>query len=1435
MKNNSKRICALLLAVVMCITCVVPVFAESSDAHVHSETATDKCPGVDKEHTTANSTYTYVETVAPKCGEWGYDLNRCNTCSAPVLTNWTKLEGEEDHDFGEWVETVAPTCFELGKAERTCTRENCGHKESKPVALRTHDLKNDKPEGLTCRDTATWNVWCGYENCSYGKLESGEVDTAWNEGIDGQVNGTDCNREVVEITVRPTCDDEGVATVKCTVCGDVDENVAVKVTNGGKHSWKADKITVPATCATAASGVAKCEYCGLLTEVIEGKISAVATLGLDEFAIVQYILVDDFAALPHKFSTELTTQIDPTCLVTGTLPHYVCINGGDCTAVSLDGVNECDADDIVIDTIPHVWGDLVEKVDYTCTVDGMKAHKICTACGSYLDVETSAVVEKSALVLAAKHEFDIELDENGKPNKADALAFSDPTCTKYGFWFFGCTVCGSMPENDANVNTDLAADKEGFIRPSVYRLPMLPHDTVTTTVVGSCTENATVIVECKDCNYKTENITVAPGHNWEEKIDLGTCQVKAHSYDVCSRCKEVRIETEETTASGRPTTDANGWYKIGEKNFENHEWDEEKQVIATAPTCTAPGQSLDFCPFCSVYQDNVIPALGHNDYKYVETILPTCELDGCLVYKCDRCESDTTKVNLTPADLTEDHEDYEANSALNLTKLGHALEADPYQHYDATCTAPGYDVYKCVRYGQGGCKYTVKVVADDDGNILYPALGHDTYEETTLPKCEASSTALKGKDGYVTEKCTRCDYSKKLYDIKFEWNNPAHHPGSVINPNTVYPNGLYREGDCEKSQLTDYYCPNCDKTFFAEDASMVGAHQIKNGTYDAGKAATCLETGIYAHYECAICANNIRIVGEGETAKHEIYENASALVSPALGHDWSFVEGYAPDCTNAGAKDYYDCTRCDLCTLSIVAKAGEFSITDLDEQININANGHKFGALVAEVKPGCETTGFAAHYVCSECDKKFTSNEDLYTDAFAATDDELILAPTGHDTIDGDSSIADCITEGYVYKHCVTCDEEFVDDYVYPFGHKFGDLVAKVEPDCDSTGFGAHYVCSECGNKFTSNEDLYSNKFVATDAELTIAATGEHKNAAGGDIKDACTDTAEDRFCVGCQSTIAKNHTSYKTNHVNATCTEYGYDAWECLACGKFGRVEGSAVEEPTGHSYSWVETLAPDIFTKGVESYVCGACGDVAETRELDPTGGIKFDFAIDNAIYSGAEYVNGGKIKLTISYKAAKVNVANIMLRLDYNKDVLTYVSGDFVCDAFAINNAGIGGNEPGTLVISAKSTGFGEEVTNIALDGEGVFAVVYFDINKAALANSVIDFEVIKAGASASKVLTVLDEKDEAGRIVYDEISAVYGDIEAVSTKLLADIDADGTFTNADEVEFLDIAFSNGYIAAADINQDGFIGLEDYDYLYDLILKNITYEDLCEVAQA
>ena len=71
MKNNFKRVFALLIAVVMCVTCVLPVFASG-------EAAT--CPGAGEVHTKANCVE--VEVEVKYCGRCDNLLEEC-TCSNP--------------------------------------------------------------------------------------------------------------------------------------------------------------------------------------------------------------------------------------------------------------------------------------------------------------------------------------------------------------------------------------------------------------------------------------------------------------------------------------------------------------------------------------------------------------------------------------------------------------------------------------------------------------------------------------------------------------------------------------------------------------------------------------------------------------------------------------------------------------------------------------------------------------------------------------------------------------------------------------------------------------------------------------------------------------------------------------------------------------------------------------------------------------------------------------------------------------------------------------------------------------------------------------------------------------------------------------------------------------------------------------------------------
>ncbi len=1383
MKNNSKRIFALLLAIVMCVSCVVPVFAEVN-VHDHAEeTPVAKCPGVGEEHTFTNCDSTFVETVAPQCGQFGYDLYECNTCKAPVVTNWTNADNE-GHVYGEPEVVKAPTCYEVGKQVVTCA--NCGHKIETELPKIAHTITNNKVVGALCKEgIPAWTEWCTAEGCDYEVEHAAEA-------------GHDCDsRYVAEIVKAPNCKEDGIAIVKCRDCSYESTEVVVKATVG--HNWVKDgEFTIAPTCGTAGSGNAKCTVCYATAEVVEGVVTE--TINIPGFVIENHINVPGFEATGvHAFTVDVEAKA-ATCTEAGWQAHKKCAN---CDATSLDGTNEVN---VTLAKLGHTWVD-VPAVIATCTKNGNVAHSKCSVCDA-LSINKTDIVTEAEIIDKAHHSYDLD---------GDPVAQSVPTCTKFGFKFYGCTVCGMPAAATGNENIDLPADQEGWVAPGVYRLPMKAHDLeLVSEVAGDCETDGVALYDCKDCDYTEEKVTKTLGHQYETEEVKANCQQDGYKLDKCTVCGEVRVGDD---------TDADGKYDKVAKDPDNHKWDKSQQQITTQPSCTQKGQAIDYCPYCSVHEANELPMLPHNANKLQDTkvVAPTCTEEGYTyyIYVCDGCGGNETKVYAYELDELD---------ALYVAKVpanGHTLGATV--NTPATCTTIGFDTRTCT---VAGCTYKETYTLDDENKPLYPATGHVNTTVTVIdPTCNKADAAnLKGTDGKKTETCDACGATIKETVIPFNWNNSAHHPGSTFIK-------VYREGNCVVTKLLQYTCPTCEREFYEEDDSMIGQHEIDTtitNLYGAYVAPTCTTAGEYEHGACAKCENTVYVNAKGE---YVIYDDAADYVIEALGHAWEDMAGKDATCTATGVKAYSYCARlaCMLHTLDRNAETiVPFDAADLKNVTLIPAKGHNFDTeLVAEVPATCTEDGVKAHYECADCDAVSLDGVD------ACDADKLVIAAINHENgwINGESEIANCLEAGYDYKYCKFCGIEEVYNYVYPLGHKFVD-VAEVSATCIATGVAAHKNCTACGENFAADEtDLFSTNY-KTESDLELAKL-PHKNANGDVITDECTSTITDRECAACGQTIEAVHNKVN-NVVEATCQEYGYNAWYCTIC-KANGVEQNANFKPTnpGHENKellvWVTTVEPGLYTPGEKKLVCDKCDYVEKTEVIPAKGGIEFSYEIDNAIVPGAAFVNGGQIKLTIKYKAVDADLANITLRLTYNANVLSFVSGDFQCDAvdaegnkiFNVENADIGGATPGVIVVSANTFGFGQQPVDKTLNGEGVLAVVYLNIKQDTVAGSTFDFNVdTDAALSPSQVL----KADSTPANVHS-----FGTISnEAKTRALADIDIDANFTSADELEFLGIAFSEDYNAAADINQDGLIGSDDYKLLRDYLLGTITYAEMCAAAQ-
>ena len=1311
MKNNSKRILALLLAIVMCVSCVVPVFAETTHNHdEHSTSGTvnkTECQyAID-----AEGTHIYVEDadgnpaahlvfrneLKPTCTEGGYKLYQCTECGTPVLNTSEAITEARQHTWGETVITEA-TCTTDGKEVTPCTV--CDYEKVVVIPAPGHTFS----EGVINTDENGNRYVCGDENAyaTYTCTVCGETVT---KALDDK-----CEYGDPDFTTPPTCTEAGEATLTCKHCGN-SKTVTVypdEYPDGffDAHEWilKGEYVKAP-TCGTNGWGYAVCKVCGC--DYVNAD-----TDNLYEF-------LGTATDEGHEFTVDVPAKA-PTCIEQGYEAHKACKYCG-----------KPESSIVYIEKTGHQTLIQIPASKADCENPAMKAHSICPACNTYFDENGNVVtIEELITAPALGHDYDLE-------NNVPTVQFK-PTCTKYGYDIYCCTKCGKLAEINGS---------EGIVKYEPLDHVWVKGDA---SIDPTCTTDGIYYYYC-DCEHEGCNCDAtysekktAPGHKLVEVRHEATCGSVAYTEVSCENCDYYEEKDFGT-----------------EKDPNNH----DIQVRITTPAlCGEIGIKVTYCA-------NKLCGLKPVEEQFVVT-----------------------------------HE-----------------WGDPV-HTDPTCAAPGSDVYTCAI-----CK-EVRTEPIEMVEHVWPELSETAFVKVIAPSCQ--------KDGVIILTCKECGATDTKEGEKFDPLNPKHHGDNgkptwaCKNPNHVYyvhPDGstgtepcdchettIYRESNCYTYELVQYYCSVCDVRY----------HVITEGTgpnYDANGniihkdlvidvpaiKPTCGEPGWTAVWHCDCC-------GEKSGAAKPVDKIAHA--------NKQHLDAVAATCTTKGN------IECDYCP-----DCGQYFVGDqIIADPFILPAGHNY----VFVDLTCANGGVAAHYECSVCGQLTDVNGNEVTL-------EDLKTVTGHIALKSDAIVyRTCTTEGYRYNYCEACGEEYYDIYRAALGHNYVKVEAK-DPTCTVNGNVEHYICTGCNLVF----QLVNGEYVEIDADSVIIPTIDHSNGHES-FKDICTDKPEHgKLCVWCEIDYTNGGHLWKDNLVEPSCEIDGYWVKICDHCFESERGE---IVRATGHNPEMVVIVAPTVFEDGYSVYMC-ACGqyfnkdadgndvkvdsmDKALIETIPALGGLEFSFAIDNAIYSGAEFVNGGRIKLTIFYKAANVDLANVAIRINYNADVLSYVSGDFACDAkdaddnriFPIDAAAIGGATPGFVVVTAATTGFGQNPVDKNLYGDGIFAEVYFNIKNNVVAGSKFDF-VLDTDATLSATHVRTADKSE--------VEATFNEIpNDATTKALGDIDIDENikFDNADELEFLDIAFSNGYLAAADINQDGLIGSDDYHLLRDLLLGTKSYEDMCAAAQ-
>lgn len=233
MKNTFKRIAVIALAVLMCVSAVVPAFA-----------AGNACPGDGKTHTAYNCTYQEVSKQEATCETAGSVTGKCTTCGTIFSVSQTEALG---HDWD-----VATTAVCGYASTKTCKR--CGEEETVGAVLEhlyTAWTLAEGECGVPGARITRECVWC--KDVQVDKL-----------GKDGHVFA------LVSYAEPAKCIDKGLATYECTVVGcDATKEVAIAATvNTAAHDYRAwttadgnDVNAKKATCDTKGRVSMICDDC----------------------------------------------------------------------------------------------------------------------------------------------------------------------------------------------------------------------------------------------------------------------------------------------------------------------------------------------------------------------------------------------------------------------------------------------------------------------------------------------------------------------------------------------------------------------------------------------------------------------------------------------------------------------------------------------------------------------------------------------------------------------------------------------------------------------------------------------------------------------------------------------------------------------------------------------------------------------------------------------------------------------------------------------------------------------------------------------------------------------------------------------------------------------------------------------------------------------
>lgn len=564
----------------------------------------------------------------------------------------------------------------------------------------------------------------------------------------------------------------------------------------------------------------------------------------------------------------------------------------------------------------------------------------------------------------------------------------------------------------------------------------LENHSFTETIDGQLGNNRFYVSEhCEDCGYETSEYITAKS---VVSSYYGTADENAHTVTVSDLSDSgVHTSIRYGTSAGKcnltsaPNYTEAGYYPVYyEIDYKYDGKNMTENGVSYVWLLEKEGDTIIVIPPVNNEEKHT------HDFRYLETVAPSCDNLGYERWQCDGCGA-LEKRNYVPA-VGHDYENITIREAtckqggLSLSLCKNCGD------FHQTTTPTGEHKYRAEKHNPtcrnvGYTEYICEVCGDSYMNNITPIISHSFERITKKPTCTDK--------GYTTSTCTMCGLN-----YVSDYTEPTGHnwdEGHAVTNST-----------CTAEGVTEFHCKNCDEKMIKSESAT---------GHTPGKAATCTEP-----QTCEKCGTVLEL-----PKGHNYSETVIAPTCEAMGYSVfectecgdSYTGNFTdkaehhyhtkvtePTCTAMGFTEY-ECTAC-----------GDTFTADYTDKIP-----HDYKAEITN--PTCTEFGHTT-YTCSVCGESYTAD---YTDKLPHNYNKQVIPPT-------------CTEHGYTIYKCPDCGNEYIGDLTECERHKYTETV--IAPTCTEMGYTI-FTCETCGDSYKGNyTDKIPHNYVKTVTEPTCTEHG---------------------------------------------------------------------------------------------------------------------------------------------------------------------------------------------------------------------------------------------------------------------------------------------------------------------------------------------------------